>query len=259
MPRTVHESVSAMRSHLVTPSRREERPGRFPVENSSLPSRWSMPTSAGSMKGTARLSPNEVRRRLWHMLPGLLPFLIPDLRGVDGPVHWLALCVIAGVVLGLSALAYRVFDTISREGEREHDRVLTALTYGVVPLLMLLCFPSQPQLAALVLVVLAFGDGLATLFGMRWGRTRLPWNAVKTRVGSAAFLLCSAPAATLAYWWWATPTVSFGIAAWCGGTTALLSMLVESNSSGKSDNLAVSGTAAAAVLACHSILFGWPG
>jgi phytol kinase len=248
---------SAERSPRLSPDGHNTRSLPSLIEDSSV--RLPGKTPAESVKQTACLSPNELRRRLWHMMPGLLPFLLPDLRRANGEVEWWALCVIAAAGIGLSAIAYRLYDTIAREGERLRDRTFTTVTYGAMPVLLLCCFPHQPQLAALVLVVLAFGDGSATLFGLLWGRKALPWNDRKTWIGSAAFLLCSAPAAALAYWIWSGPTVSFGSAIELGGITAFLCMLVESSLTETSDNLAVSGTAAAATLALHTILFGWPG
>lgn len=197
---------------------------------------------------------NEVRRRLWHILPGLLPFVLVGVIPV-GPIPWSLLAILVCLAIGVSALAVRAYATLARDGERNGQ--LNAMTYSVVPLCLLLLFPDRRQLAAVALVVLAFGDGMATLVGLLWGQRKLPWSVEKTWAGSAAFLLCSGPTATLAYWLWARPAVSLGIAACCGGGAALSGMLVESLPIQTSDNLRVSSAAAVAVIAVQSMLVGW--
>lgn len=203
-----------------------------------------------------RLSPTEVRRRLWHLLPGLIPFLAIVVHPEPGAISWQARTVLGAITAGLTLYVLRVYHTIAREGER--NRIVNLVSYWAGFLLLLVLFPAQPQLAVVVLVVQSFGDGSATLFGLMFGRRRLPSNREKTWVGSAAFLIISAPAATLIYQLWSSPPVSFWIAALCGGGAALASMVIESVPSRLSDNLRVNVVASAVVVACHSILVGWP-
>jgi phytol kinase len=41
----------------------------------------------------------------------------------------------------------------------------------------------------IALMLMCGGDGLADIIGRRYGKTRLPWNAQKSWMGSAAMLL----------------------------------------------------------------------
>ena len=245
---------SAFAASISTSSREELHEGAGEVSVIRPRHQLGLRTPALSHDGIAVFTENEVRRRLWHILPGLLPFVVYGLIP-EGPISGFVLSLLMCLAIGLSGLVVRIYPTIARAGEQNGP--LNAVTYAAVPLGLILLFPAEQQLACVVLVVLAFGDGMATLIGLLWGKAKLPWNAEKTWIGSTAFLLCSGPMATLVYWLLARPAVSWWIAAGCGGGTAFLSMLVESIPSATSDNLRVSGTAAMAIVVAQSILVGW--
>lgn len=62
--------------------------------------------------------------------------------------------------------------------------------YPLSVLVLILTFPSRPDIAAAAWGIPALGDGAATLVGMRAGRRRLPWNREKTPAGTLAFIVC---------------------------------------------------------------------
>jgi dolichol kinase len=189
------------------------------------------------------------------MLPGLLAFALPFLPH-EHPLSWTMrwhLIVLASVLtLGVVV----IFRTIARPGERLW--LLNVISYPASIILALVLFPGHPEFANVILVVLAFGDGSATLFGLLFGRRSLPWNRAKTWVGSLAFLVCSAPLAALAYWQASVPHVSPLAALGCGTVAVLVACVAESLPSSVSDNLRVGLSAAVGVIVAHATLIGWP-
>src|SRR5207249_4911989 len=105
-----------------------------------------------------RLGRVEVRRRLWHMTPGLLAFALPFVPHPD-PLTWDHLLRMLVIGMVLTAGVLYTYRHIARPGEE--GWLLNALSYPAAVLGMILFFPAQPELASVVLVVLAFGDGSA--------------------------------------------------------------------------------------------------
>ena len=132
----------------------------------------------------APLKRAEVRRRLWHMLPGLLPFILAIMER-HRPVPWGFLGTIAALAGLLTITALFCYRTIARVGET--NWALNALSFSAVTLPLLFLFPAHPELSAVVVTVLAFGDGSATLFGLLYGGQTLPWNPSKTWIGFISF------------------------------------------------------------------------
>ena len=106
----------------------------------------------------ARLGPNELRRRIWHMSPGLLPFILwaiphadpmsPTLRGI---------LILASLGLGIGIFAkYRQI-----QREEDHGRLMSVIGYAGSVLAMLMLFPADLELGLTLLAILAFGDGAA--------------------------------------------------------------------------------------------------
>lgn len=211
---------------------------------------------------TRRLDRVELRRRVWHMLPGLLPFLLwyfphrdpisPTLRGI-----------MIALAVGLGGMILVRFHRIARPGER--DRLAAVAGYAGSVLAMLLLFPGEAELGLTVLAVLAFGDGSATLFGKLLGGPTLPWNRAKTWAGFLAFLAAGVPMASLVYWGEthfnpeALPPggVPFTAALVCGASAVLAAAVVESLSSRINDNLRVGITAAVTLAVVHGSVVGW--
>lgn len=189
------------------------------------------------------------------MLPGALPFLLAageHQRPLPQEFMWL----IAGIAAVLTIAGLCSYRTIARVGETHC--VLNALSFSMISMPLLFLFPAHPELAAVVMTVLAFGDGSATLFGLLFGRQPLPWNASKTWVGFFSFFLVAALPTVLAYWTVARPAGSFGVATLCGIVPVVIAQIVESTTVNSSDNLRVGLAAAFGVLVAHTTLVGWP-
>jgi len=187
------------------------------------------------------------------MLPGLVPFALSPIPHRD-PLSPLARGIILGVALALTGLVFRMGRSVARAGER--DWTARVLSYPAVCFGMILLFPARPEYAAVVVVILAFGDGVATLAGVRWGRTALPWNAAKTWVGSSGFVLVATPLAALAYWLEAQPAVPAGEAAVCALVAVLGAAAAESVRSRWNDNLRAGVAAGVGVIVARLALVG---
>ena len=157
----------------------------------------------------------------------------------------------------LAGVAWRSSLMFRRPEESNCLSLMSIFGYaaGIVPLFLL--FPSQPELALTVTGVIAFGDGSATLFGLLFGKTKLPWNRNKSWVGLAAFVLVALPMAMLIYWRGAIPPVNVAAVAVCVVPTVLGSAFVESLPHRLNDNVFVSCSAAAIVIAMHGLMVGW--
>jgi uncharacterized protein (TIGR00297 family) len=164
------------------------------------------------------------RARQWvHIGSGLFALLLRVLR------PWQA------SMLAASAFAFNLF-ALPRIGGRRLYRPVDAargfplgiLLYPVAVLLLTLIFPSRPDITAAAWMVLALGDGAATLVGRAACSTaekaenpsakppvvglpnheraasmrgRLPWNPEKTVAGTAAFIVFGGAGAVALAWW----------------------------------------------------------
>lgn len=208
----------------------------------------------------AGLGPIEVRRRIWHMAPGLLPFLLWPIPHRD-PLSPTLQIIMIGLCLALGAWIFFGFRHIARNG-RINDRISGVGGYAGSVLATLLLFPQHAEMGLMVLGVLAFGDGAATLGGLLLRGPALPWNHDKTWAGFFTFLGIGIPLASLIYWGEShnlealQPGVSFSTALVCGGIPVTVSALAESIKSPINDNIRVGITSAVAVVVTHGLLVG---
>lgn len=222
-------------------------------------------TDAGTlgMMGTRRtaaavgagLCSNELRRRLWHILPGLLPFLAWVVPHEDPVTVWFKVLIVGDTALLMFAAIYWS-RTFLRPGEGMG--LGSILGYAAVVPAMLVLFPGQIELGLTVLAIIAFGDGIATLAGLHWGGPSLPWNAAKTWIGSIAFVATAVPMATIVYYGEARPSVPFATALLCGSSAAVVAAIAESMPSRINDNIRVGVAAAAVITLMQSLVVGWP-
>jgi len=136
---------------------------------------------------------NEVLRKSLHIAIG---FGAIFLKWLPWPAA-AAVCVFA--VFSNWLLLHRIFGTRVARHERGFDE--GTILYPVAVLLLVLVFRHQLHFAAIGWVMLAFGDGVATLAG-KWMRIApLPWNRDKSWGGFLACLAANAIAGVaIAYW-----------------------------------------------------------
>ena len=181
------------------------------------------------------LAANEALRKATHIGMGLLAFALRFL----GP-FWSA-------VLAAAALANNLFLLHRIGGKRlwrEHEHAAGGATgivlYPLTVLLLIVLFYRRLEVAAAAWGLLAFGDGLATVCGIAWGRKKLPWNPAKSWAGSAAYVVCGTVAAAgLLIWTAPERQYSWAFALVAGGAAALLAAALESLPQGLDDNLGV--------------------
>lgn len=198
---------------------------------------------------------NETLRKFLHIAIGFGAIALKYI-----PWRWAALvCVVAAVANWL--LLHRLVGKRVARHERGWDFgiVIYPVTVGV----LIVTFNWHIELAAIGWVLLAFGDGVATLVGRAMPIARLPWNPAKSWGGLLAFLVFGGAA-------------SFGIAAFFGVLQPLAvtivvatvaSAIAESLPLGVNDNITVpfAAGAALAVLGIEPmapavlppILWGW--
>ena len=217
----------------------------------------SVPTMA--FRGTSyvrpkRLNASEIRRRLLHITPGLLPILLWAIPHPKpwGPILTNVFLFVTVAFVGTSLFRFRAF---ARPGEI--DGKASILGYAFPILAALVLFRGREEIGMMTLALLAFGDGSATLGGITLGGWRLPWNRRKTWTGLLCFIAVGAPAATIVFWGEAGFHTSFVVAAWCGGLATLTAAIAESVPSRINDNLRVGVTAVVVSATVQSFLLGY--
>lgn len=194
----------------------------------------------------------EIVRKLLHISPGLLAFLLPFAPHTK-PLSTQALLEITAITTALTGIYIALRHIVARPGES--DFYTTTLSYPIAVLATLFAFPAAPELAAVVVVIIAFGDGSAYLGGKSIGGPSLPWNHDKTWAGSLSFVAVAGPLASLAYWLEADAGTSTLAASIIGSGAALFASLAESLPTNLSDNLRVGVTAAITAAMLHFAMF----
>lgn len=188
----------------------------------------------GAAAVARRLGMPEFRRRLLHMLPGLLPFVLwayPHERMWELPVRvW-----VVGLTVLLGYFGVKHFNSMLRQGERGSESIIA---YAISVLASLAVAPQNPEFTLIVLVILAFGDGSATLGGMLIGGPRLFWNRDKTWAGLLSFWIAGTLMATIVYQG-ELDDVTWRSAALFGSGVALFAALAESLPLRLNDNFRV--------------------
>ncbi len=170
------------------------------------------------------------------------------------PLPYQAMFPVVAVTLLFTLIALLKTALFVRRGER--GWATSVISYAVIITAMLVAFPAYPELGMTVTIIIAFGDGSATLAGKLMGGKRLPWNRRKSWVGFSAFLLCSAPLATLAFWGEARPGLSLPVALACVVPTVLAAALAESLPTRINDNIRVGVAAGLTISITHAMFVG---
>lgn len=201
-----------------------------------------------------RLGICEVRRRLLHMAPGLLPILLAIIPHAD-PWGWPLISIVIGLFLMVTTFAIVRADDFARP--QETGWAVSVMGYSLPVLGMLLLFPGRAELGLLTLGIMAFGDGSAALGGKLFGRRPLNWNPGKTWVGLLCFVLAGTTVATLNYWLEARPGVSLLIALAIALPATLVGAVVESLPIRTHDNFRVGISAGLTAILMHVLILGW--
>jgi dolichol kinase len=207
--------------------------------------------------GFRPLTYRELRRRFWHMSPGLLAFALHVVSHAD-PMTPTLRWIIVGFSVAIGMKIFLDFRKIQRKGEGAGTAAVAGYAFSV--LLTILLFPRHLEIGLAVLSILAFGDGSATLFGLMFRGRRLPWNTAKSWTGLLSFF---AVGTLMTAWIYcgethnpeaSDPAVSFPVALALVAPAVIAAGLAESLKSRINDNVRV-GAVAAVVMATVHFLF----
>jgi uncharacterized protein (TIGR00297 family) len=140
--------------------------------------------------------PSELLRKAVHIGMGgfalALRFLTPGQAA-------LCACIALGFNLFLvNRLTRRV---LLRHHEKERGYSLGIVLYPAAVLALIVVFRDRLELAAAGWGLIAFGDGMASVFGVTLRGRRLPWNPAKSWAGFTAFVLWGTAAAAFLIRW----------------------------------------------------------
>ncbi len=177
---------------------------------------------------------NEPLRKTLHIAFGLFAFSLKWLP------WWAAAAVCVVAILGNWLFLHRVVGPGVARHERGFDEGI--VLYPIAVLLLILVFRDRLVFAAIAWLLLAFGDGVATLAGKAMPIATLPWNRGKSWGGLLAFLAAgSGGGLAVAYWMdYRAPFVVL--------LAALAAAVTESLDLGVDDNVTVPAAAAVALV-----------
>ncbi len=145
-------------------------------------------------QGLKQRSDIHLTRKVAHCLGICFMALAINLWGIK--VGWALLLLVSAIIIpldvlrknspGLNRATLRIFGPIMRKHERESISGMTFLYLGCMVLLLF----KDMHIITLTLLFLAFGDPIASFFGIRFGKDRIIGN--KTLQGTmAAFAVCA--------------------------------------------------------------------
>jgi uncharacterized protein (TIGR00297 family) len=118
-----------------------------------------------------------------------------------------AIMAACAVVFNIRLLRHFTRNRLHREHELNTTLPAGLVLYPTSVLVLLLMFPSRPDIVAASWGILAAGDGAATLVGRRFGVRKWPWNRQKSVAGSVALFLAGGAAGAFLAWWCRSATI----------------------------------------------------
>ncbi len=149
------------------------------------------------------------------------------------------LCALAAFIFNWQILPRIGGRNIYRTDDHKRGYPIGILLYPLSVLALVLLFPKRLYIAAAAWGIMAWGDGLASVFGKKFGSKKLPWNANRSFAGSFAFLIFGGLAAVFFTYWTAKTPFSFWAVIWIPLLTTLLAAIVETVPMGIDDNVTV--------------------
>jgi phytol kinase len=77
---------------------------------------------------------------------------------------------------------------MSRSGDRK-EILRGPLYYGIIFVLLTIIYWKSSPIGIIALMLMCGGDGLADIFGRKWGSIKIPWNRAKSWSGSIGMLV----------------------------------------------------------------------
>lgn len=148
----------------------------------------------------------EWSRKIVHIGVGQVILIAYALRV---PTHWGLIAATIAAAMTLVSYRLPLLKSISGVGRQSWGTFFYAVSIGT---LMALFWDEQPELAVLGIAIMAWGDGLAALVGMHFGRhpfriagATKSWEGTVAMgvISSVVALLALRPLATAGLWWMA--------------------------------------------------------
>jgi phytol kinase len=132
-------------------------------------------------------------RKIIHIATGPIFILCWNLFSRGPTARWAAALVPLLITLQFALVGLGVMEdpaaiqAMTRSGDRR-EILQGPLYYGIVFVACTLIFWRTSPVGMIALLVMCGGDGLADIFGRRFGRRRLPYSRGKTWIGSLSML-----------------------------------------------------------------------
>jgi phytol kinase len=137
---------------------------------------------------------SHLSRKIIHMGTGPF-FVLTWLLFTDAPIsRYLAALVPFAITIQFFLVGSGVIKdeaavrAMSRSGDRR-EILRGPLYYGIIFVVLTIVFWKDSPIGIVALMLMCGGDGLADIFGRRFGNIRLPWNQGKSWAGSAGMFL----------------------------------------------------------------------
>lgn len=186
------------------------------------------------MRDEGQHQANEYLRKTIHIAGGLGAITLRWLP------WWLAAAVALAAVIGNWLLLHKIVGR--RVARHEQGWDVGIVLYPLAVALLIVVFRDNLAIAAIAWVILAFGDGFATIAGRAIRGPRIPWNRDKSWSGFAAFIAAGLFGALAMGAW-----MEYGNA-WAILLAVVAAAVVESLPLRVDDNLTVPATAAITLL-----------
>ncbi len=133
-------------------------------------------------------------RKIIHIGTGPLFVLCWLLFSQEPYVRYLAALVPLAITVQFALVGFGVMkdeaavQAMSRSGDPK-EILKGPLYYGIVFVILTIAFWLDSPIGIIALMMVCGGDGLAEIFGRKYGKVKLPWNKGKSWIGSLGFLL----------------------------------------------------------------------
>ncbi|HEX6178707.1 MAG TPA: DUF92 domain-containing protein, partial [Thermoanaerobaculia bacterium] len=166
--------------------------------------------------------PNELLRKSLHIAFGLGALTLRWLP------WWLAAAIAAAAVAGNWLLLHRIVGRSVARHERGWDAGI--VIYPAMVCLLIVVFRDALWIAAVAWVILAFGDGVATIAGKTIRGPKLPWNGDKSWSGLLAFVAAAGSGAlAIGVWMDAPKAPAILLAVVCAAIAESLPLGIDDN------------------------------